>query len=48
MQNYFRVTPPVVHTMVKTLEKRGFISRTPRAARSISLLLAREQLPDLE
>jgi DNA-binding MarR family transcriptional regulator len=48
MQNYFRVTPPVVHTMVKTLEKRGFISRTPRTPRSICLLLAREQLPDLE
>jgi DNA-binding MarR family transcriptional regulator len=48
LQDYFRVTPPAVHNMVMNLEKRGFISRTPRAARSIRLLLAREQLPDLE
>jgi Mn-dependent DtxR family transcriptional regulator len=48
MQSYFRVSPPVVHAMLATLEKRGFIARTPRVARSIRLLVAREQLPDLE
>jgi DNA-binding MarR family transcriptional regulator len=48
MQAYFRVSPPAVHDMIKTLERRGFISRTPGAARSIRLLLARDQIPDLE
>jgi SOS-response transcriptional repressor LexA len=48
MQAYFRVSPPAVHDMVKTLESRGFISRTPGDARSIRLLLARDQIPDLE
>ncbi|MBW1681029.1 MAG: MarR family transcriptional regulator, partial [Deltaproteobacteria bacterium] len=28
MQRYFRVSPPSVHQMVITLEKRGFIERT--------------------
>ena len=48
MQAYFGVSPPVVHEMVKALENRGFIARTPRTARSIRLLLERSQLPDLE
>jgi Mn-dependent DtxR family transcriptional regulator len=48
MQNYFRVTPPSVHQMVLTLEQRGLIERTPWQARSIRLLLPREELPDLE
>jgi len=47
MQRYFRVSPPAVHNMIVTLEKRGFIARTPGAARSIRLLLSRDQLPDL-
>jgi len=48
MQRYFRVSPPAVHEMVKTLERQGFIEREPGKPRSIRLLLAREQLPDLE
>lgn len=48
MQRYFRVSPPAVHQMVLTLEKQGFIERMPRQARSIRLLLSREELPDLE
>jgi repressor LexA len=48
MERYFRVTAPSVHQMVVTLEKRGFISRTPGRGRSIELRLSREQLPDLE
>jgi hypothetical protein len=48
MQRYFRVSPPSVHNMIVTLEKRGFIKRTPGAARSIQLLLRRDQLPDLQ
>jgi len=47
MQEYFRVSPPSVHQMILTLEARGFIERTPGQARSISLLIPREELPDL-
>ena len=46
MQRYFKVSPPSVHNMIVTLEKRQFIARTPGAARSIRLL-RRDQLPDL-
>jgi DNA-binding MarR family transcriptional regulator len=48
LQRFFRVTPPVVHQMVKTLAARGFIDREPGTARSIRLRLTRAQLPDLE
>ncbi len=48
VQTYFQVTPPAVHDMVLKLEKRGFITREPGTPRSIRLLLARDQLPDLE
>jgi len=34
--------------MVVTLEQHGLIERVPGQARSIHLLLAREDLPDLE
>jgi DNA-binding MarR family transcriptional regulator len=48
IQNHFQTTPPTVHQMILTLEKRGFISREAGQARSIKLLLSRDQLPDLE
>ncbi len=48
MQRYFRVSSPAVHNMVVTLEKRGFVRRTPGVGRSIRLLLSRDQLPELE
>ena len=48
LQRFFRVTPPVVHQMIKTLEAHGFIDRQPGAPRSIRLRLTRAQLPDLE
>ncbi|MGI8741897.1 MAG: LexA family protein [Bryobacteraceae bacterium] len=47
MQRYFRVTPPSVHQMVLTLEANGLIDRTPWQARSIRLLVEREDLPPL-
>jgi len=47
MQMYFRVTPPSVHQMELTLERRGFISRVPGPARSIQLLIPQSELPDL-
>ena len=48
MQRYFKVTAPSVHQMIVTLERLGFISRTPGQGRSIQLRLSRAQLPDLE
>ncbi len=48
MERYFQTSAPAVHQMVVTLEKRGFIERVPGQARSIRLLLPREELPDLE
>lgn len=48
MQRYFQTTPPTVHQMILKLEERGFISRVPGQARTIRVLLAREDLPDLE
>ena len=47
MQRFSRVTPPTVHSMVLTLERRGFIRRIPRQGHSISLLLPPEALPQL-
>jgi repressor LexA len=48
LQRYFRVSPPVVHQMILTLEARGLIERSPGQARSIHLRLSRGELPDLE
>ena len=47
MQRFFEVTPPTVHRMVKQLEASGWIRKTPRAARSIELLVDSAQLPAL-
>jgi repressor LexA len=47
MQRYFRVSPPSVHQMVLTLERAGLISRKPRVARSIQLLVDPDHLPEL-
>jgi len=47
MQRFFEVTPPSVHRMVRELESKGLIRRTPRAARSIELLVAPDDLPVL-
>jgi Mn-dependent DtxR family transcriptional regulator len=48
MQAFFRVTAPSVHQMVLQLERLGLIRRTPRAARSIELLVDPTLLPLLE
>lgn len=47
MQEYFRVSPPSIHQMVITLERAGLISRQPRTARSIELLVDPGELPEL-
>jgi repressor LexA len=48
MQRYSKVSPPSIHQMILTLEKKGLIERIPGQARSISVSVPREQLPDLE
>lgn len=48
MQRFFEVTPPSVHRMIKELESRGWIRRTPRTARSIELLVDAGDLPVLK
>jgi Mn-dependent DtxR family transcriptional regulator len=48
MRRHFRVSPPAVHEMVKTLDRQGLIARESGKPRSIRLLLSRADLPDLE
>jgi len=48
MERYFQITPPSVHSMVLTLERRGFIQRVPGQARSITVLVPPESLPPLK
>jgi DNA-binding MarR family transcriptional regulator len=48
IQTYFGVTPPSVHNMILTLEKRGFITRIPGRARSIEVLVPRSRLLELK
>ena len=45
---YFEVSPPSAHQMVQTLERHGLVSRIHGQARSLRVLLPREDLPDLE
>ncbi len=44
---YFGTTAPSVHQMIVTLQKKGFISRTSRAPRSIRLLIPVDRIPEL-
>jgi len=48
LQMHFQVTPPSVHQMIVTLEARGLISRIPWTARSIQVLVPKEELPELD
>ncbi len=45
---YFQVTPPTVNQMLKTLEAKELISRKPKTARSIELMISAELLPPLK
>lgn len=47
VQRFFRCTAPSVHSMLKTLERQGFIRRQPGIPRSTELLIPPEQLPVL-
>lgn len=48
LERYFRVSPPAIHDMIKTLERNGLIEKTPGRARSIRLLVRPEHLPGLK
>ncbi len=48
MQRFFQITPPSVHSMVLTLERRGLIRRVPGQARSITLIVPPDSLPPLK
>lgn len=48
MQLHFKVTPPTVHQMVLILERNGLIARSPGQPRSIRILLAAQEIPNLE
>ena len=47
-QKYFETTPPSVNDMLKTLERKKLISKERGKARSIKLLIKKEELPELE
>ena len=47
-QRYFEVTPPSVHNMIITLERRGLIARTPGRPRSIEVLVPLSAIPPLD
>lgn len=48
LERYFRVSPPSIHDMIKTLERNGLIERVPGQARSIRVCVPSEYLPRLE
>ena len=48
LQRHFQVSPPSVHQMIVTLERKGLISRVPGEARSIRLLIPPDQIPALD
>lgn len=45
---FFRLSAPSVHQMVVELAERGFLARTPGQARSLRVLIHRNELPELE
>lgn len=47
-QRYFEVTPPSVHNMTITLERRGLITRTPGRPRSIEVSIPSGEIPPLD
>jgi len=47
MARFFDMSPPSAQGMVKQLERKGLITKTPGAARSIRIALDHSQLPCL-
>lgn len=48
MAAYFGITSPSVNGMIKTLERNGFISRVPGAARTLRVEVPAHLLPDID
>lgn len=48
LQQYFKVSAPAVHDLIKALERNGLIEKQPGQARSIRLLVKPEHLPPLQ
>ncbi|MDP1691767.1 MAG: MarR family transcriptional regulator [Burkholderiaceae bacterium] len=48
LQRFFNLTPPSVNSMLKRLERCGFIRRVPGKARAIEVLVPAAHLPPLE
>jgi hypothetical protein len=48
LQRHFRVSPPAIHDMIKTLERNGLLEKIPGQARSIRLLVDPQHLPRLD
>jgi repressor LexA len=47
LQRFFGTTPPTVHQMLRKLEDRKLIRRTPGQARSIEVLVDLDSIPRL-
>lgn len=47
-RRYFKVTPPSVHNMIVTLERRRLITRTPGQPRSIQVSVPSGEIPPLD
>ena len=47
IQFFFQVTPPSIHNMILTLERRGLLARTPGKARALRVLVPSASLPAL-
>lgn len=48
LRAFFRATPPSIHDMIKRLAARGLVSRIPRQARTLKVLLDPARLPPLD
>jgi len=48
LQRFFRTAPPTIHQMILKLEEKGLISRVPRQARSVKLLIDPDEIPRLK
>ena len=47
-QRYFEANPASVNSMLKTLERKGYLTKEAGKARSLKLVLKREDLPELD
>jgi DNA-binding MarR family transcriptional regulator len=48
LERFFRTAPPTIHQMILKLEEKGFISRVAGQARSIKLLVNKDEIPRLK